>query len=216
MRRCWESSRGRLARRGRARGERADVLSGRGDAGGVSGPADGSSRVPPALAPVRAVLEDGIGRAYPGAVLAVLHRGERVIRWAVGDRSLVPTRQPATPETIYDLASLTKVVVTAPLILQGVAEGRLALDDAVSIHVPECGASAITLRHLLVHTSGLPAWIPFYLEATGYDAVVTRVATKVAESVPGPDVVYSDLGFILLGEVVRRALGASLDLLARR
>ncbi|HTD48701.1 MAG TPA: serine hydrolase [bacterium] len=187
----------------------------RGDADKMRGAVGGSPHVPPALAPVRALLEEGIGRAYPGAVLAVLHRGERVIRWAVGDRSLTPTRQPAEPETIYDLASLTKVVVTVPLILQAAAEGRLTLDDAVAAHLPECGPSAITLRHLLSHTSGLPAWIPFYLEVAGYDAVVARAAAKASAAVPGGPVVYSDLGFILLGEVVRRTLGATLDVLAR-
>ena len=187
----------------------------RGDAEKMRGAAGDPHRVPPALAPVRALLEEGIGRAYPGAVLAVFHRGERIIRWAVGDRSLTPTRQPTAPETIYDLASLTKVVVTVPLILQAAAEGRLALDDAVAAHLPECGPSAITLRHLLSHTSGLPAWIPFYLEAGGDDAVVARAAAKASAAVPGGQVVYSDLGFILLGEVVRRTLGATLDVLAR-
>jgi len=181
----------------------------------MRGAAGDPHRVPPALAPVRALLEEGIGRAYPGAVLAVFHRGERIIRWAVGDRSLTPTRQPTAPETIYDLASLTKVVVTVPLILQAAAEGRLALDDAVAAHLPECGPSAITLRHLLSHTSGLPAWIPFYLEASGYDAVVARAAAKASAAVPGGQVAYSDLGFILLGEVLRRTLGAPLDVLAR-
>ena len=88
----------------------------RGDADKMRGAVGGPHRVPPALAPVRALLEEGIGRAYPGAVLAVLHRGERIIRWAVGDRSLTPTRQPAAPETIYDLASLTNCLrdVTEP------------------------------------------------------------------------------------------------------
>ena len=198
------------------RGGEPPLVNARGDAEERRGAVDGSDRVPRALAPVRALLEENIGRAYPGAVLAVLHRGLRVIRWAVGDRSLIPTRQPAAPETIYDLASLTKVVVTVPLILQAAAEGRLALDDAVAAHLPECGPSAITLRHLLSHTSGLPAWIPFYLEVTGYDAVVARAAAEVSAAVPAGQLVYSDLGFILLGEVARRTLGATLDVLARR
>ena len=197
------------------RGGRPPLVRARGDAEEMRGAVGDPRRVPPALAPVRALLEEGIGRAYPGAVLAVLHRGERIIRWAVGDRSLTPTRQPAAPETIYDLASLTKVVVTVPLILQAAAEGRLALDDAVAAHLPECGPSAVTLRHLLSHTAGLPAWIPFYLEAAGYDAVVARAAARVSGAVPGGPAVYSDLGFILLGEVVRRTLGAPLDVLAR-
>ena len=168
------------------------------------------------LAEVRRLLEDGVDRAYPGAVLEVHYRGERVIRWAVGSRSLVPARVPATPDTVYDLASLTKVVVTVPLILQAAAEGRLRLDDPVAAYLPEAAAPGITLRHLLAHSSGLPAWTPFYLEASGYDAVIARAARTPAAAAPGAQVVYSDLGFILLGEVARRAHGAPLDLLARR
>jgi len=164
---------------------------------------------------VRELLESGVGRAYPGAVLEVSRHGEVVIRWAVGDRSLVPSRQPATPETIYDLASLTKVVVTTPLVLMGAAEGRLRLDDPVATYLPEVRAPGITLSHLLSHTSGLPAWIPLYLEVTGYDAVVARAAATPPTAPPGAQVVYSDVGFILLGEVARRALGAPLDVLAQ-
>jgi serine-type D-Ala-D-Ala carboxypeptidase len=168
-----------------------------------------------ALAPVRDLLESAVGRAYPGAVLEVFRRGETVIRWAVGDRSLVPTRQPATPETIYDLASLTKIVVTAPLVLIAAGEGRLRIDDPAATHLPELRAPGITLRHLLSHSSGLPAWIPFYLETSGYDAIVARAAATPPVAPPGSRVVYSDLGFILLGEVARRAFGAPLDVLAR-
>jgi len=168
-----------------------------------------------ALAPIRRLLEDGVGRAYPGAVLEVSRGGEVVIRWTVGARTLVPGPQPAAPETIYDLASLTKVVVTTPLILQAAAEGRLRLDDPIAAHLPESAASAVTLRHLLTHTSGLPAWIPFYLETSGYDAVIARTAAMAADASPGSQAVYSDLGFILLGEVARRALGKPLDALAR-
>lgn len=162
------------------------------------------------------LLEEGVGRAFPGAVIAVLFRGEIVLRQAVGLAAQKPAPRPATPETIYDLASLTKVVATTPLILQAAAEGRLALDDPLAAHIPDSPrSSGITLRHLLTHTSGLPAWIPFYLEESGYDAIVHRAAAVPPESPPGAQVVYSDLGFILLGDVARRALGAPLDALAR-
>jgi serine-type D-Ala-D-Ala carboxypeptidase len=177
---------------------------------------NGKDLVSRAVAPVRAVLESGVGRAYPGAVLEVVHRGETVIRWAVGFRSLTPNRQAATPETIYDLASLTKAVVTTPLILRGVASGRLQLDDPVAAHLPDVSAREITVRHLLSHTSGLPAWIPFYLEVSGYDAVIARAARTPPTTAPGTRVAYSDLGFILLGDIAQRALGAPIDVLARR
>ncbi len=168
-----------------------------------------------ALAPLLRLLDDGVGRAYPGAVLAVLYRGEVVVRHAVGLASRKPTTRQATPDTVYDLASLTKAVVTTPLILQAAAEGQVGLDDPLPAHIAESPHSEITLRHLLTHTSGLPAWIPFYLEATGRDAIVQHTARTPLASPPGAKMVYSDLGFILLGEVARRALGAPLDALAR-
>ena len=172
--------------------------------------------IPRPLARLRCLLVNGVGRAYPGAVLAVSHRGATVIRWAVGLRAVVPERRPATPETIYDLASLTKVVSTLPLTLQGVAEGRIALDGSLAAYFPAAPVAAITIRQLLAHSSGLPAWIPFYLQAIGTDAVLAQVAATAPTSTPGAEVVYSDLGYILLGEVVRRALGAPLDVLAKR
>lgn len=171
-----------------------------------------------ATAPVRRLLDDGIGRAYPGAVLAVLFRGEVVMRYATGYMSRGPVLpaglSPATPDTIYDLASLTKVVATLPLILQGVAEGHLGLDDPLPRYIPESPHAAITIRHLLAHTSGLPAWIPFYLEAHGYDPIVRQAATYPLSGTPGAQVLYSDLDYILLGEIARRTLGAPLDDLA--
>jgi serine-type D-Ala-D-Ala carboxypeptidase len=171
---------------------------------------------PRALAPVVRLLEDGVGRAYPGAVTAVVFRGDLVLRQAVGLAAHRPAPRTASPETIYDLASLTKVVATTPLILQAAADGRLGLDDPLAAHIPDFPrSSGITLRHLLTHTSGLPAWIPFYLEESGYDAIVRRAAAVPRAAPPGAQVTYSDLGFILLGEVARRALGAPLDILAR-
>ncbi len=167
-----------------------------------------------ALAPVRRLVDDGVGSAYPGAVLAVLYRGEVVLRYASGLAAHVPPPRPVTSGTVYDLASLTKVVATVPLILQGIAAGRLDLDDPLPRHLPESAHAGITIRHLLAHTSGLPGWIPFYLESSGTDEIVRRDAQTPPTAPPGTQVVYSDLGFILLGEIARRALGAPLDRLA--
>lgn len=167
-----------------------------------------------ALAPAVHLLEGGVGHAYPGAVLAVLYRGEVVVRTATGLAANTPAPRPGTPTTVYDLASLTKVVSTTPLILQAAAEGRLGLDDPLPQHLPECPHAGVTVRHLLAHTSGLPAWIPFYLEASGYETIVGLAAGTPLEAAPGARVTYSDLGFILLGEIARRALGAPLDALA--
>jgi serine-type D-Ala-D-Ala carboxypeptidase len=171
-------------------------------------------REPPT--PLRRLLDEGVGRAYPGAVLAVSYRGDTVIRWAVGARALIPSQRPAAPDTIYDLASLTKVVATLPLILQGVAEGRIALDAPLATYLSTPSMPTITIRQLLIHASGLPAWIPFYLQAREYHAVLARVAATAPAFTPGSQVVYSDLGFILLGDVACRALGGALDTLARQ
>lgn len=160
------------------------------------------------------LLDDAVGTAYPGAVLAVLWRGEVVVRHAAGRTASREGAPAATPETIYDLASLTKVTATLPLVLQAAAEGRLALDDLVPAHLPECPHHNITIRHLLTHTSGLPAWIPFYLRTMGGDAIVRGAAATPLAAPPGTAVTYSDIGFVLLGEIVRRTLGAPLDALA--
>jgi CubicO group peptidase (beta-lactamase class C family) len=129
---------------------------------------------------------------------------------------VVPKRAAATLDTIYDLASLTKVVSTLPLTLQGVAEGRIALDASLAAYFPGSPGAEITIRQLLTHSSGLPAWIPFYLRARGSAAVLARAAATSPTSTPGSEIVYSDLGYMLLGEVVRCALGAPLDVLATR
>ncbi|HLW46713.1 MAG TPA: serine hydrolase [bacterium] len=160
------------------------------------------------------LLEDAVGSAYPGAVLAVLWRGDVVLRHAAGRTASRDESPAVTPETIYDLASLTKVTATLPLVLQAVAEGRLAFADPVRAHLPECPHHNITIRHLLTHTSGLPAWIPFYLRTMGGDAVVRGAAATPLVAAPGAQVTYSDVGFVLLGEIVRRIFGAPLDALA--
>ena len=164
-----------------------------------------------AFGPALGLLAGGVGRAYPGAVLAVLYRGEIVLQHAVGFAAHRPAPRPATTATIYDLASLTKVVATTPLILKAAMQRRLGLDNPVVRHLPEFPHREVTVRHLLAHTSGLPAWIPFYLEAEGYEAIVARAATTPIEAPPGMRVVYSDIGFILLGEVARRSLGQAID-----
>ncbi len=167
------------------------------------------------LAPALRLLEQGVGRAYPGAVLAVLYRGEVALRCAVGLAAHKPVSRPAGITTIYDLASLTKVVATTALVLQAASQGRLGLDDPLPRHLPESPHAGVTIRHLLAHTSGLPAWVPFYLETRGYDAIVRRAAATPLDTAPGTGVAYSDVGFILLGEVARRAAGMPLEEAAR-
>ncbi len=124
---------------------------------------------------------------------------------AVGD----PT--PSTRSTLYDLASLTKVTVTVPLAVWLEQRGSWALDDAVARWVPRFPRTEITLRHLLTHTSGLPAHRPFYHLGRGRPTVERALFAEARSAgAPGP-VLYSDLNFILLGWAVARCAGTPLD-----
>jgi len=171
--------------------------------------------------PIAEKMRQGVNaRVFPGAVLLVSHQGQTVHHAAYGYACLIPEREPATVDTTYDLASLTKPIATATAGALLVADGRLGLDDPLERYVPELTQDALrraTIRHLLNHTSGLPAWRPFYEQivpdgqtlrdrplaerrAALYDAIhreplIGPVGSRCA---------YSDLGFILLGEVLER------------
>jgi uncharacterized protein YbbC (DUF1343 family)/CubicO group peptidase (beta-lactamase class C family) len=159
-------------------------------------------------------IRDGL---IPGAVLIVGHDGKIVHRKAYGARALVPAREAATLDTIYDIASLTKVVATTPAIMKLYEQGKIRLDDPVTVYLPEFqgGKSAITIRQLMTHFSGLrpdldidPAW-------SGYDTGIRRALVDKPTRPPGEQFVYSDINFELLGEIVRRVSGKPLDQFAR-
>ena len=171
-----------------------------------------------------AAVEEGVA---PGFVLAVEVDGQQLFREAFGARQIVPRTLPARPDTVYDLASLTKAVVTSVLCMQEVAAGRLALDGRVTDGLPEVDGpdpldrQAITWRHLLAHASGLPAYRPFWRRAaeapSGRLAVAQLAAREPLTEASGTRAVYSDLGFILLGWWLERSTGRRLDdLFARR
>lgn len=137
---------------------------------------------------------------------------------AVGQAEVVPTQRAMQPDALFDLASLTKVLCTVPVVLRLVEAGLLHLDTAVSRWLPElrgapCGAA--TLRQALSHTTGLPAWRPLYLKARGREAVVRALGEVSLEAPPGQQVVYSDLGVLLAGLAAERAGGGRMDLLFR-
>lgn len=159
---------------------------------------------------LRAEVDSG---AFPGAVVAVGRTGRLALLAAVG-RYGVDDPRPVGPATIYDLASLTKVVglTTATLLL--VADGRLGLDDPVRRWVPEFRgehADAVTIRHLLTHSSGLPAWRPLFRETTSRAGALALVDTTALLRFPGDTFVYSDIGAILLTQVVERVTEERLD-----
>lgn len=149
---------------------------------------------------------------FPSAVYLVAERGEIRFRDALGFAVVDDEQFSAKTDTVYDLASLTKVLVTGLLAAKLVERGEISLDDTVSKVLPDIDAkdhSAVTLRQLLTHTSGLPAWKPFYLLATSASEI-TDVILK-ADSSPTDAGVYSDLGFILLGRIVEYLSQRTLD-----
>ena len=155
---------------------------------------------------------------FPSAVYAVA-QGQRLrFADALGDAVREPVRHAATLETIYDLASLTKPLSTGLLCALALQRGAISLDSAVADYLPEFAREdkrRVTLRRMLTHTSGLPAWRPLYLLAPR-EHVLDAVASQQLEYEPGTRVVYSDLGFITLGLLLERLSGTSLAELARR
>ena len=184
-----------------------------------AGPA--SAGVDPArLALVDAVVERAIrdGR-LPGAVVLVGHEGGIVYERAFGARSL--TAEPAelmTVDTVFDLASLTKVVATTTSVMMLVEEGRLRLRDRVADHVPGFGSQgreSVTVAQLLTHTSGLAPDLPLEESFEGAGTAIARTIALPPAAAPGERFIYSDLNFMLLGEIVRRVGGLTLDRFAR-
>jgi CubicO group peptidase (beta-lactamase class C family) len=172
-------------------------------------------------ATINAMLAERIGAGdFPSAVYVVAERGEARYADALGDAVREPEVRPATLGTVYDLASLTKPLVTGMLLALLVERGAVGLDAPVAEYLEEFGVEdkrAVTVRHLLTHTSGLPAWQPLYLSTGGdRDRVPETIAAQPLEQAPGERVVYSDLGFITLGLVAQRVTNTLLAELARR
>jgi uncharacterized protein YbbC (DUF1343 family) len=150
----------------------------------------------------------------PGAVILVGQNERILYRKAFGHRTVVPDLEPMTIDTVFDLASLTKVVATTTSVMQLVEAGRISLEDPVTRYIPQFkrhGKSGITVRHLLTHMSGLRPGINPARRWRGYRAAIDQIVDDVPVTPPGERIVYSDLNFILLGEIVRRVSGMSLD-----
>jgi beta-N-acetylhexosaminidase len=169
-----------------------------------------SLRLEQVAAAVQRAADSG---AFPGAVLAVGRHGRLVLLRAVGVYGN-DDRRPVTTSTVYDLASLTKVIALTTACMILVDEGRLDLDAPVRRYLPAFrgpGKDSVTIRHLLTHSSGLPAWFPIYRETNTRAEALERVDTTSLVSAPGVRFVYSDLGAIVMGQVVERITGESLD-----
>jgi CubicO group peptidase (beta-lactamase class C family) len=156
---------------------------------------------------------------FPSAVYLVAERGREVFADALGNSIVEPQRIAASLDTIYDLASLTKPLVTSLLCARRVEAGELKLAGPVAEYLPEFARTdkrAITVGQLLSHTSGLPAWRPLYILAAGErERTLAAIAKLALEYEPGTRVVYSDLGFITLGLLVERLSGKRLVELAQ-
>ncbi|MEO8218013.1 MAG: exo-beta-N-acetylmuramidase NamZ domain-containing protein [Acidobacteriota bacterium] len=167
-----------------------------------------------AFAHVDAVIETAtVGHRIPGGVLVVQH-GQRVYTHVYGNRALIPVIEPITANTIYDLASLTKVVATTPSVMILIEEGKVQLDAPAKQYLPEFsgdGRDAITVRMLMTHTSGLRPDVTLTDEWSGRDEGIRRALTERARSIPGTHFLYSDINFILLGQIVERVSGELLE-----
>ena len=175
---------------------------------------------PEGLAAVDAVVERAVAaRAFPGGVLALVRRGAPARVKPFGRLAYDAAAPAAASDTIYDLASLTKVLVTTTLAMMLVDEGRLDLDARVCGFFPAFRGGAkehVTLRQLLTHSGGLAWWAPLYKDLQGKSAYLERIVAMELAYAPGTKAVYSDLGVILLGDVVERLAGAPLGELARQ
>ncbi|MDQ2817668.1 MAG: DUF1343 domain-containing protein [Candidatus Eremiobacteraeota bacterium] len=155
----------------------------------------------------------------PGAVLIVGHNGKIVHRKAFGWRALEPRRERMSENTIFDMASLTKSMATAPSIMLLEQQGRLKLNDTVATYFPQFAAQAkddITVRELLTHFSGLRGDLDLSSSWRGYAQAIARAAAERPVISPGAQFLYSDINYIVAGELVRRISGQPLDEYARR
>jgi len=155
----------------------------------------------------------------PGAVVVVGHNGHVVFRKAYGSRSLEPTREPMTADTIFDMASLTKPLMTAVAVMQLNQQGKIGIDEPVAKYLPEFAANGkgdITIRDLLTHYSGLPPDLSLATPWEGKGEAYKLAFACVPAGPPGRRFVYSDINFIVLGALVEHLSGLPLDVYALR
>ncbi len=172
------------------------------------------------FATIAAVVNDAIARhELPGAVVLVGQHDATLYHEAFGQRAVQPAGEAMTEDTIFDLASLTKVVATTPSVMQLVEQGRIRLSDPVSQYIDgfgKYGKRGITIGHLLTHTSGLRPDLELEVEFSGAKEAIRRATEEVPIAQPGERVIYSDINFFLLGDIVERVTGERLDRYATR
>jgi len=188
----------------------------------TASPAVDARKPPAAVRMVEAdeVIQQAIhDQQIPGAVLLVGHDGRVIYRKAYGWRALEPRREVMVLDTIFDLASLTKVIVTAPAVMQLVEQGKVRLNDPVAKYLPEFaqnGKEDITLRQLLTHYSGLEPDLDLKTMWEGKETAYRMAFAETPQDPPGSRFSYSDINFIVLGALVERISGEPLDEYATR
>jgi uncharacterized protein YbbC (DUF1343 family)/CubicO group peptidase (beta-lactamase class C family) len=167
------------------------------------------------LAILDPIITDAIAQQQiPGAVLIIGHDGQVVYRKAYGSRALEPKREAMTIDTVFDCASLTKVVATTTALMQLWEHGKFRMSDPVAKYLPEFaenGKQDITIRQLLVHYSGLPEDLDLTKKWEGKDTAYHMAFEVTPDRPPGSAFVYSDINFVVLGALVERLSGESLD-----
>lgn len=165
------------------------------------------------------VVEALVAKQAPGCVVLVARQGKIAFLRAFGDRRVEPEREPMTVDTVFDLASLTKPLATASSVMLLFECGKVQLDDPVSRHLPEFagqGKESITVRHLLTHQSGLIADNPINDFADGPAKSIERLFALTPLAKPQERFIYSDVGFMVLGELVRRVSGQDVNEFSHR
>ncbi|HVZ16054.1 MAG TPA: serine hydrolase domain-containing protein, partial [Terriglobales bacterium] len=166
-----------------------------------------------------ALMKDAVEQQIPpGAVVLIGHNGKVVYRKAFGYRSLEPAREPMTLDTVFDMASLTKCLATATSITRMLELGQIRLNDPVSKYLPEFaqnGKEDITIRQLVTHYSGLAPDLDLKQSWQGYDTAIKMAMAEKLDNPPGAKFVYSDINFIVLGELVHKISGMMLDQYAK-
>ncbi|MGC2447520.1 MAG: serine hydrolase, partial [Candidatus Sulfotelmatobacter sp.] len=175
-----------------------------------------SSQLPAVrLSGVDSIIQQSIADGnIPGAVLVVGHNGTVVYRKAYGMRSLEPGREVMTLDTIFDLASLTKVIATTTAVMQLMEQGHIRMNDPVAKYLPEFaqnGKEDITIRQLMTHYSGLAPDLDLTTPWEGKNTAYQLAFVEPPETVPGSGFVYSDINFIMMGALVERVSGETLD-----
>lgn len=168
-------------------------------------------------------LQDAIDQqVFPSICLAIQKGDDVVAHTCLGFAQIKPQSEPITSNTLYDIASLTKVVCTVSLCMMAYQESKLNLNAPVQNYIPQISNEQITIRHLLNHNSGLAAWRPFHVSMRrhhpqwlgsdlGKRWVLDQIIDEANMAIPSGKVLYSDLGFILLGHVLEVIYGSALD-----